>query len=228
MALVAKWSNLQVDNRGFSPGGAFSMRIPPIDSHYISVSIIRRRLPHWRPDGRPLFVTFHLHGSLPECRYPPPEHPSAGKAFVWMDRYLDTTRRGPLWLRREEVAGAVSDRIRAGAAEDRLYDLQAWVVMANHVHMLVHPLIEPSERMRRIKGRTAREANLLLNRVGEPFWQRESYDRWIRSVEEFAKVTRYIERNPVTAGLVSTAEEHRWSSAWPGWAKAEAEASVAS
>ena len=47
------------------------------------------------PEGKWLFVTWHLHGSSPHGRYPPPGGPSAGKAFVWMDRYLDQAATGP-------------------------------------------------------------------------------------------------------------------------------------
>ena len=165
-----------------------------------------------------MFVTWHLHGSLPKCRYPPPGHPSAGRAFVWMDRYLDTTRSGPMWLGRPGVAELVEAHILRGA-EERLYELHAWVVMANHVHLLVRPLIKSSEALRRIKGRSAREPNLTLSRTGEPFWQAESYDHWVRSAEEGARITRYIENNPLAAGLVSRAEDYRWSSAWAGWSK---------
>jgi len=129
-----------------------------------------------------------------------------------MDRYLDTARTGPTWLRRPEVADLVSAHIRRGA-DERLYERYAWVVMANHVHLLVRPLIRSSEALRIIKGRSAREANLLLRRTGEPFWQSESYDHWIRNDEEMDRITRYIENNPVTAGLTTHAKDYRWSSA---------------
>ena len=174
-----------------------------------------RRLPHWQPEGRALFITWHLHGSLPKCRYPPSGHPSAGRAFVWMDRYLDTTRTGPMWLRRPDVADLVTTHTHRGA-EERLYDLYAWVVMANHVHLLVRPFTKPSEAFRRIKGRTAREANLALGRTGEPFWRAESYDHWVRTGDEMTRITRYIENNPVTTSLTTRAEDYRWSSAWSG------------
>jgi putative transposase len=111
------------------------------------------------------------------------------------------------------VADLVSNHIRGGA-EERLYDLHAWVVMANHVHLLARPLIQPSEVFRRIKGRSARAANLVLHRTGEPFWQSESYDHWVRNSDEMTKIARYIENNPVTAGLAARAEDYRWSSAW--------------
>jgi REP element-mobilizing transposase RayT len=129
-----------------------------------------------------------------------------------MDRYLDTARVGPTWLRQPEIADLVSEHIRRGAQE-RLYELDAWVVMANHVHMLVRPLIKASEALRRIKGRSAREANLALGRTGESFWQAESYDHWVRNGEEATRITCYIENNPFTAGLATRAEGYPWSSA---------------
>jgi type I restriction enzyme R subunit/putative DNA methylase len=142
-----------------------------------------------------------------------------------MDRYLDTARAGPTWLRRRDVADLVSAHIRRGA-EEGLYELNAWVVMSNHVHLLVRPLIKSSEALRRIKGRSARAANLLLDRTGEPFWQAESYDHWIRTAEETTRITRYIENNPVSAGFATRAEDYRWSSASMGFC-AGAQAPVA-
>jgi len=64
-----------------------------------------------------------------------------------------------------------------------------------------------------LKGTTAREANRLLSRTGEPFWQCESYDHWVRNDVECARIVRYIENNPVKAALTGLAEEFPWSSA---------------
>jgi REP element-mobilizing transposase RayT len=176
----------------------------------------QRRLPHWRPEGKPLFLTWHLHGSLPHNRFPPPAAPSAGKAFVWMDRCLDEARFGPSWLKREELARIVVDTLRYAADTLRYFDLYAYVVMPNHVHVLLLPLVDPSKLLHSVKGFSAREANKLLARSGEPFWQRESYDHWARNETEFERIRRYIEENPVRAGLAATAEEYPWSSAHAG------------
>jgi hypothetical protein len=64
----------------------------------------RRRLPHFYPAGARLFLTWHLHGSLPHSLYPPPHKLNSGQAFVWMDRHLDSARTGPVHLRQEPVA----------------------------------------------------------------------------------------------------------------------------
>ena len=176
----------------------------------------RRRLPHWQPSGKNLFLTWHLDGSLPRNRFPPPGALSSGQAFVWLDRYLDEARCGPVWLEREEIASLVVDAIHYAANDLRHYDLHAYVVMANHVHLLIHPLVPPSKLMQSVKGFSAREANKLLGRTGQAFWQNESYDHWIRDEPEFQRVRRYIELNPVRAGLAAKPEDYRWSSARAG------------
>jgi hypothetical protein len=67
-----------------------------------------------------------------------------------------------------------------------------------------------------LKGATARQANLALGRTGQPFWQEESYDRLVRNGEEFRRIQRYIEYNPVKACLAASPEQYEWSSAWGG------------
>jgi putative transposase len=176
------------------------------------MSYSRRRLPHIHPSGKWLFVTWHLDGSLPISLFPPPGKNSDGKAFVWMDRYLDTTRKGPQYLLRPEIAPIVVRSILRGSSLGH-YELRAWVVMANHVHVLLLPLIPPSRLLQSLKGHTAREANLALNRTGQKFWQAESYDHWVRDDTELERIAAYIENNPVRAGLVDRADKYQWSSA---------------
>src|ERR1035438_4453857 len=94
--------------------------------------------PHQHPDGKWLFLTWHLHGSLPHARYPPRDKLSSGAAFVWMDRYLDTTLLGPKYLAQESIAGIVVAALRRGEQLNQ-YDLGAYVIMSNHVHVLLLP-----------------------------------------------------------------------------------------
>ncbi len=176
----------------------------------------RRRLPHWQPSEKDLFITWSLHGALPHNRFPPPKALTAGQAFVWMDRFLDEARHGPTWLRRDDVAKVVVDALQYGADCLRHYDLYAFVIMSNHVHALVRPHTTTSRLLHSIKGFSAREANKLLGRSGEPFWQSESYDHWVRDDTEFRRIRGYIENNPARAGMVGKADEYRWSSAYAG------------
>jgi len=179
--------------------------------HYLGM-ISRRRLPHVYPEGRALFVTWHLHGSLPFPLPTPPRKLTSGQAFVWLDRRLDSARTGPMYLRQPAIAEIVIDSIHKGV-ELGHFELSAYVVMPNHVHLLILPRVAPDRLMKSLKGSTAREANRVLKRTGEPFWQKESYDHWVRDHQEFENIRAYIENNPVKAGLVRTPQEFPWSSA---------------
>jgi putative transposase len=88
--------------------------------------------------------------------------------------------------------------------------------MPNHVHLLLTPQVAPSRLLQSLKGCTAREANRILGRTGEPFWQRESYDHWVRDAAEFERIRRYIENNPVKARLAVRESDYLWSSVVPG------------
>jgi len=102
----------------------------------------RRRLPHFHPDGEYLFVSWRLHGSWPVA---PPEvtYATPGHAF----------------------AAQVAETIRDGERQKRFYESQAWVIMPNHVHLLILPQVALPKITHWIKGRTAREANRLLGRA---------------------------------------------------------------
>ena len=174
----------------------------------------RRRLPHWHPEGKALFLTWRLHGTMPRQ----PE-----VTFAAFDKLLDQTKVGPLFLNIPEVADAVAEEI---VREEGLR-LWAWVIMPNHVHLLADAVNRETEDwvrlLKLIKGRSARRANTILSRTGSPFWQEETFDHWVRTDGEFAKVKRYIERNPSNASLAASPEQFRWSSAWRGLQSANPE-----
>jgi len=114
-----------------------------------------------------------------------------------------------VWLWDDRVAQVVADALIYGQEELRLYELLAWVVMPNHVHILIQSAVPLARITRCIKGFSAKRANEILGRTGQPFWQFESYDHWVRDRYELEKVIGYIEGNPVKAGLI----DWRWSSA---------------
>ena len=133
---------------------------------------------------------------------------------------MRTKRLGPMYLREAGVAQCVADAIQQGAGGS--YTLHAWVVMPNHVHLLITPRTGVTELLRQLKGYTARQGNQLLGRTGTPFWQAESYDHLVRNSDEFRRIERYIVQNPVRAGLARSAEEYLWSSARSGGLKPNA------
>jgi len=189
-------------------GQAVSPAKPPFMTEY------RRRLPHFHPDDAYFFLTWRLYGSLPSKPLSSP-YPTPGHAFVAADRALHRDRSGPLWLKEPGIARVVVEAIIAGERERGFYELSAWVVMPNHVHLLILPKVAMAEITRWLKGSTARRANQLLGRTGLPFWQDESHDHWVRNTKEFIRIFSYIEENPVSAGLVGSVECWPWSSA--GW-----------
>ena len=85
--------------------------------------------------------------------------------------------------------------------------LFARVIMPNQVHLVLRPQGTRSASLQWLKTAVAIRANRVLAKTGEAFWQREYFDRWIRSEEELASVMAYVEANPVTAGLVSSPED---------------------
>ena len=138
---------------------------------------------------------------------------SSGRQFARAERFLDKAAWGPLWLKIPEIARAVESCILKGARELNQYQLLAYVVMPNHVHLLVEPHVPLRRITAGIKGVSSHHANRILGRAGEAFWQGESFDHWVRTPMEGEKICRYIESNPVKAGLVAAAETWPWSSA---------------
>jgi REP element-mobilizing transposase RayT len=123
-------------------------------------------------------------------------------------------QEGPRYLRNPKVATSFVEALHHGEQVRKSYDLFAWVVIPDHVHVVMKPHYGLPEVMRWLKSATAVRANRLIGRAGEPFWQREYSDRWIRGARKLASVIRYAEENPMKAGLVSRAEDWRWSSAF--------------
>jgi REP element-mobilizing transposase RayT len=172
----------------------------------------RRRLPHLYEIDQPVFLTWRLHDSLPADRVFPATALTSGQAFAAMDRLLDEARSGAFYLRQPRIADMVVEAIQYNARILGHYGLHAFVVMPNHVHLLVTPTVALPKLTRSLKGITAKRANTMLALTGTPFWQEESYDHLLRHQSEFDKIRYYIEENPVRAGLVTEASEYRWSS----------------
>lgn len=124
------------------------------------------------------------------------------------------------WLDRGWGACLLSDFRVAAIVEDvplhddgHSYILLAWVVMPNHVHVLIEATQGGSlpEIVQGWKGISARRANALLGRQGS-LWQSGYYDRFIRDLDHFERAVLYVHNNPVKAGLVEDARDWRFGS----------------
>ncbi len=173
----------------------------------------RRRLPHRDEPGLIQAITFRLVDSLPAALLSlmasEGEADVSGRARA--QRLMDAGA-GSCLLRDPRVAEVVEEALLAG--DGSRYVLLAWVVMPNHVHVLIEALGEWSlaRILQSWKGGTARQANLVLGRQGG-LWAREYYDRYIRDENHLQRAVLYVHNNPVKAGLVSDPREWRFGSA---------------
>jgi REP element-mobilizing transposase RayT len=180
----------------------------------------RGYLPHF--DGRaiPQFITFHVAGSIPKkvverWRQELKSLKYEVERIVLqrrIEKFLDQGY-GNAFLRLPQVARMVQDSLLK--FDGIRYRLFAWVVMPNHVHSLRARFeeYELSDILHSLKSFTSHEANKMLHRSGQ-FWIEDYFDRYIRNEEHFEKTVKYIENNPVKAGLCVEPEDWPYSSAW--------------
>ncbi len=180
----------------------------------------RGYLPHWELGEIPQSITFRLADSLPrtvldqwrdELAAVPPEAVQTERRKR-IESALDRGY-GSLALGEPEIATIVEQALLY--FDTVRYRLQAWVIMPNHVHVLITPLGERtlSEITQVWKSYTARKANIALRSRGT-FWAPEYFDRAIRDEAHYANVAAYIAANPVKAGLCKKPEDWRYSSSW--------------
>ncbi|MDZ4684039.1 MAG: transposase [Planctomycetaceae bacterium] len=194
------------------------------------VRITYGHLPHWYQPGATYFVTFRTADSLPpevadllrRRRHDwLHRHGIDGDRPDWkialrklsdgLQRDFDATfsreflraldkGHGACPLRRRELAETVSDSLRHFDGER--YHLGDFVVMPNHVHLLVGLLgtTEIEAQCYSWKKFTAASINRDLQQTGE-FWQTESFDHLVRNAEQFDRIRRYIAQNGPQAGL---------------------------
>ncbi len=182
-------------------------------------------LPHWYRENATYAVTFRLVDSFPDSvlhayRKEKDElHQKISKAEDDGDPGLVSDLRaklgqlyrariesvldegkGEAWMKDPKIAEIVQSAILHFSG-DR-YDLGAWCVMPNHVHLILTPREghSLSEILHSIKRHSAREANRLLDRDGA-FWQKESYDHIIRDADDYWNQRTYVLRNAKSAGL---------------------------
>ena len=174
----------------------------------------RGHLPHFDVPGIVQVLNYRLDDAMPASR----RHEWAAllditdelKRRTKLEDYLDRGL-GNCELSDPKAASIVEENWLHLDGQD--YRLLAWVVMPNHVHLLVEIWQTPmAELLQNWKGYTARRINRVLGRRGK-LWQEDYWDRYIRDETHYRKVVHYIESNPVKAGLVKSPEQWPFSSA---------------
>jgi putative DNA methylase len=177
----------------------------------------RGYLPHFDADGFTQFITFRLADSVPQKVLGKWPDELLGNSITDADfrrqveYYLDQNF-GSQALSNATVAGMVQKAFLRWNAEK--YRLSSWVIMPNHVHVLLEPVngVRVPELMHSIKSFTSHAANKLLGRTNS-FWAKEYFDRYIRDRRHFANAVAYIENNPVKARLCAAPQEWPYGSA---------------
>ncbi|WP_198650242.1 REP-associated tyrosine transposase [Oceanimonas marisflavi] len=169
-------------------------------------------------------ITYRLADSLPQQvleRIRQERHQPTRKRIT--EQELDRGY-GQCWLAKPDIAAMVIGNWRH--FDGVRYQLLAYVVMPNHVHVLIR--VFPGFRLSSIvhgwKSYTAQVigAHIMQSSAAprERIWQPEYWDRYIRDQAHFDRVVEYIHRNPVKAGLVAHEKDWRWSSAYEDGARA--------
>jgi len=188
----------------------------------LSASIRSRGyLPHWEAEHAVYFVTFRLADSLPHELITQIGHEREilersrkANTDVDADRIRLSKLRalirkaelclddglGHCYMRDSRIAKIVADAIRH--FHGQRYQLKAWCVMPNHVHVIFSLLGEHTldAILHAWKSYSSHEANILLKRTGH-FWQREYFDHIVRHEASLQKIMRYVKENPPKAGL---------------------------
>jgi len=182
-----------------------------------------RRLPHFDAPHTFQFISFRLSDSLPAAVL----HELKSETDLLrisqqspalrarMEAYLDRGY-GSCVLARPEMAAQLKQAF--SYYERQRYELLAWCIMPNHVHVLIKPTTSLPRIVQSWKTWTARwayqhAAELRLEVPEGGLWMRGYWDRYVRDEKHLHVAIRYIHQNPVKAGLCSRPQDWPWSSA---------------
>jgi len=198
----------------------------------------KRNLPHFQPENGIFFITVRLANSLSKhvienLKNKKQEFEQILKNskkddklivirefhkqyFNNFDNLLDKNDQNKKWLLNLDIRQIIISNLMYWNNTE--YKLIVYCIMPNHIHFIIQPLRQSSgiyESLTKImfsfKSYTANKCNNVLDRKGQ-FWQHESYDHYIRNIEELNFYVDYILKNPVKAGLVNNPE--LWKGTW--------------
>ncbi len=173
-----------------------------------------RDLPHIDAAQPIQMITYRLADALPVAHHPQDE--SRDDRRIRIEGELDACH-GACVLRQPQAARIVIDAWRHFDG-DR-YQLHAWVVMPNHVHVLVTclPAWPIARTVQGWKSFTANRIHAAPGLGTGRLWQRDYWDRCIRDDDHMARAMAYIQDNPVKAGLARARGEWPWAFDHPQW-----------
>ena len=182
----------------------------------------RGYLPHYHASHKYQMITYRLADSLPQKilkelkeDYKNPALEKEHRKYI--EKVLDSGY-GSCILQKPEVSQIVVDNWRF--FHKKRYDLIAFVVMPNHVHLIIktYENFSLSTIVHGWKSFTANKISKSLAGWQPAFpgkvWQCDYWDRFIRDENHFEKAVQYIHNNPLKAGLIDSPEKWQWSSTY--------------
>lgn len=171
------------------------------------------KLPHRDKKNLIQSITFRLADSLPQTVLKDIEEKIEN--LTGTKRDIEKRKKYEYWLDKGYGSCALTNSEVAQVVQDALfhhngdrYDLIAWCIMPNHVHVLIRTKSDLSKIIQSWKSYTGKWAlannkrlNLGLDEDARQFWMVEYWDRFIRDGDHFNNAVRYILNNPVKAGL---------------------------
>jgi len=219
---------LEAIKQAMNPLGGIPPRaagVPPADQtsspFYIAEAETAKHsgwLPHWRQSDKLFFVTFRLADSVAQDqlrawgeqkRIWESHHPKPWDARTFAEYHDRFTRTMEQWLDAGYGSCVLSQAKIGELVENALrhfdgdhYQLGDFVIMPNHVHVLVRPSGDHSleSTVHSWKSYTAHAANKVLGKTG-PFWREEYFDHLVRSSAHWRKLCLYTQENPGKAQL---------------------------
>jgi len=172
-----------------------------------------RKLPHRDRDGLIQSITFRLADSLPQSVLKEIEAEIKGLSNEKQD--IEKRKKYEYWLDKGLGCCALAKKEMAQVVQDALfhhngdkYDLLAWSIMPNHVHVLIKTNSDLPRIVQSWKSFTGKWAlknnkrfNLGIDDDAHQFWMSEYWDRFIRDEDHFNNAVRYIFNNPAKANL---------------------------
>ena len=153
-------------------------------------------LPHIDLIGHYQFITFRTYDSTDTfLKKLALQNKPNNKIQLDVDNYLDSSQNGAYL--KGKVLNSLSDFFKS--KDKTLYELIAFSIMPNHVHLLIKPLKKLASVMHTIKGSSAKLTNEIMGISGK-FWANDYYDRAIRNEKNFEIIYEYIKNNPVKLG----------------------------
>jgi len=189
----------------------------------------RRYLPHYQEAGQIISLTWRLEGDLPQAiealikelkdlmakirsrsndQYSLDLYMQYDQTILRYDEQLGRYKSPSVDLRNTKLATVISKAFHF--YDKNLYNLHAYCIMPNHIHLLVEPLMQAngkyapvSDIVRRLKGYTARQIIASTPDVHK-IWRDDYFDRFIRNEKDYEYTVNYILNNPVKAELCDT------------------------